>query len=197
MSADIGSLRHLNRLDLSHNEFSGVLPDTIGSLDVLQILTLSFNKLQGPLPSSFRKLENVTELQLDHNAFSGQLPNFEGLAHIQTLDLRENDPGFSGAIPDYIGDTGRNARGETIVTTINIAGNNLTGTLPATIMHLTNLRVLNVSGNRLSGFIPELPSSLDDIENLDENLRSRVDFSGANQVFVRLSLIIGISPCVH
>ena len=105
--------------------------------------------------------------------FSGQLPNFEGLAHLKTLDLRENDPGFNGAIPDYIGDTGRNARGETVVRTFNIAGNNLTGTLPATIVHLTNLRVLNVSGNRLSGFIPELPSSLDDIENKDQTLRSR------------------------
>ena len=37
---------------------------------------------------------------------------------------------------------------------LSLAGNNLTGSLPAELGHLTNLQVLELAGNRLDGALP-------------------------------------------
>lgn len=68
-----GEIRHLadlERLDLSHNQFTGV-PAEIGQLAKLRTLDLSYNKLTG-LPYELGNLKHLEVLNLTGNAYSEQ-----------------------------------------------------------------------------------------------------------------------------
>lgn len=55
--------------------------------------------------------------------------------------------------------------GEANVTALNLSANNLTGSLPATLNDLTQLRTLSVSNNQLTGTIPSF-SGMTQLANL-------------------------------
>ncbi|XP_030520137.2 receptor-like protein 54 [Rhodamnia argentea] len=65
---------HLTLIDLSSNNFSGAIPETIGSLKQLKLLNLSNNILSGPLPSFLANLTNLESLDLSQNRLSGEIP---------------------------------------------------------------------------------------------------------------------------
>ncbi|XP_010486728.1 PREDICTED: receptor-like protein 12 [Camelina sativa] len=98
----IGNLSHLINLRLAGNHFSGRIPSSIGNLTQLTSLDLSQNQLSGQLPSSVGNLTQLTSLQLSNNQLSGQIPYYIGnLPHLISLDLSRNK--FSGRIPSSIG----------------------------------------------------------------------------------------------
>ncbi|XP_039154652.1 receptor-like protein 7 [Eucalyptus grandis] len=65
---------YLTLIDLSSNNFSGVIPETIGSLQQLELLNLSNNMLSGPLPPFLANLTNLEALDLSQNQLSGEIP---------------------------------------------------------------------------------------------------------------------------
>ncbi|XP_056177424.1 receptor-like protein 7 isoform X2 [Syzygium oleosum] len=65
---------YLTLIDLSSNNFSGVIPETIGSLKQLELLNLSNNMLSGPLPPFLANLTNLEALDLSQNQLSGKIP---------------------------------------------------------------------------------------------------------------------------
>ncbi|XP_057481180.1 LRR receptor-like serine/threonine-protein kinase RPK2 [Actinidia eriantha] len=119
---EIGTLKMLQRLDLSRNMLSGSLPDQLGELKDLEEIYLQENNLTGEIPAQFglitslmvldlsqnaltgsipRSLANATGLQaalLDHNRLSGEIPaSFSTLINLVTLDISFNN--LSGHIP--------------------------------------------------------------------------------------------------
>ncbi|URD97131.1 receptor-like serine threonine-protein kinase [Musa troglodytarum] len=67
-------LEALKYLDLSHNNFSGAIPDFLGSLSSLIVLDLSFNNLTGTVPDSLENLVSLQILNLAGNNFNGSVP---------------------------------------------------------------------------------------------------------------------------
>ncbi|KAL8144790.1 hypothetical protein AgCh_003121 [Apium graveolens] len=64
----------LTAIDLSSNEFTGQIPESLGSLEALQLLDLSNNDLEGPIPLSLGNLTQLESLDLSQNKLSGVIP---------------------------------------------------------------------------------------------------------------------------
>ncbi|KAJ4797328.1 Receptor-like protein 12 [Rhynchospora pubera] len=83
------SLRYLNYLDLSYNNFSYTkIPHFIGALKDLRYLNLSLSNFGGRIPPQLGNLSNLQYLDLCANYFDGNIPPQIGnLSNLQHLDL--------------------------------------------------------------------------------------------------------------
>ncbi|KAJ3015540.1 UNVERIFIED_CONTAM: hypothetical protein HDU68_012687 [Siphonaria sp. JEL0065] len=166
----IHHLVNLKTLQLSSSELSGPIPESIGVLVCLEILNLSDNKLQGLLPTTFSKLVKLKELNLfgnelegaldplfslslslrklniHQNKFTGTLDGFTQLTNIVGLFISNNS--FSGPIPLDFGSCLPN------LVSLDMFGNQLTGSIPESMGQLTRLQHLNCMANQLDGAIP-------------------------------------------
>ncbi|CAN1137344.1 Probable LRR receptor-like serine/threonine-protein kinase At3g47570 [Linum perenne] len=94
----VGNLKNLEYLDLSHNMLSGSIPNSLGSCIKLETLALQGNHLQGSIPSSLSSLRGIRKLDLSSNNLSGQIPKFLELMDISSLlNLSHNN--FDGEVP--------------------------------------------------------------------------------------------------
>ena len=85
-------------LDLSSNQLSGEIPDSLGTLKALKLLNISHNKLSGKIPASLGDLENLESLDLSHNQLSGSIPpTLTKLQQLTTFDVSNNQ--LTGQIP--------------------------------------------------------------------------------------------------
>uniref|UniRef100_A0A7N2LER6 non-specific serine/threonine protein kinase n=1 Tax=Quercus lobata TaxID=97700 RepID=A0A7N2LER6_QUELO len=90
-----------NSLDLSGNQFTGVLPMEIGNLKNLEHLDISENMLFGKIPASLASCVKLEFLSMRRNFFQGVVPSsWESLRGLEHLDLSKNN--FSGMIPKFL-----------------------------------------------------------------------------------------------
>ncbi|XP_073265362.1 cuscuta receptor 1-like [Populus alba] len=95
------NLTQIFEIDLSKNHFNGPIPVEFCKLDELKYLDLSENNLFDSIPSCFNPL-HITHLHLSKNRLSGPLTNgFYNSSSLVTLDLRDNN--FTGHISNCIG----------------------------------------------------------------------------------------------
>lgn len=81
----------LKYLDLSHNEFTHVIPADIANLTSLAYLDLSRNQLIGSIPAALGNLTNLQHLNLRGNELIGSIPvELANLTNLQHLDLSHN-----------------------------------------------------------------------------------------------------------
>ncbi|KAG7615867.1 Leucine-rich repeat [Arabidopsis thaliana x Arabidopsis arenosa] len=71
-------LQHLQSLELSSNNISGILPDSIGNLKYLRSLSFRSCYLFGKIPSSLGSLSYLTHLDLSYNDFTSEGPDSGG-----------------------------------------------------------------------------------------------------------------------
>ncbi|BAT14183.1 disease resistance protein BAK6 isoform X2 [Oryza sativa Japonica Group] len=120
------------RVDLGSAGLSGSLIPQLGGLSNLQYLNLHGNNLTGTIPQSFGNLTNLVRLELQKNSLSGTIP--ASLGNIKTLKfLRLNGNSLTGTLPlevlslVLVGN----------LTEINVARNNLDGTVGSTGLRVT------------------------------------------------------------
>ena len=153
-------------LGLSHNQFSGSIPDQIDQMRELDAFAVNKNKLTGCLPDSFGRVWELSSLLIGDNSFSGSFPRamrplsvvavqasgnkFEGSlpgSFQEALTLILNFNTFTGKIPDGIGCM---ASLKQLLLDMNM----LTGTLPVYLGALKSLEYLICGGNDLEGALP-------------------------------------------
>ncbi|XP_057800163.1 receptor-like protein 9DC3 [Salvia miltiorrhiza] len=89
----IGNLNSLRYLNLSHNNLTGHIPASLGNISVLESLDLSSNKLEGGIPSELTSLTFLAKLNLSMNDLVGQIPQssqfstFENDSYVGNLRL--------------------------------------------------------------------------------------------------------------
>ncbi|KAJ8615939.1 hypothetical protein MRB53_035311 [Persea americana] len=63
-------------LDLSSNNFSGILPEKLGNITFLNKLNLQHNQFSGEIPWQVGRLARLTTFNVADNPLSGQIPTF-------------------------------------------------------------------------------------------------------------------------
>ncbi|KAK2351541.1 receptor protein EIX2 [Trifolium repens] len=88
-------------IDLSDNNFSGIIPNEITKLFGLVVLNLSRNHITGQIPETMANLLQLSSLDLSNNRLSGTIPSsLSSLSFLGSLDLSNNI--LMGVIP-YMG----------------------------------------------------------------------------------------------
>ncbi|XP_059595733.1 LRR receptor-like serine/threonine-protein kinase FLS2 [Vitis vinifera] len=138
------SQKNLEYLDFSNDSISSPIPGWFWNISLnLQQLNLSHNQLQGQLPNSLN-FYGESDIDFSSNLFEGPIPF--SIKGVYLLDLSHNK--FSGPIPLNIGESLPNLH------YLFISKNQITGTIPDSIGHLSFLEVIDFSRNNLTGSIP-------------------------------------------
>ncbi|TXG56066.1 hypothetical protein EZV62_017379 [Acer yangbiense] len=118
-------------------------------------LDLSNNQLRGKLPRSINVQHDVY-IDLRSNLLEGSIPLWK---NVKSLSLRNNL--LSGAIPLNIG---HEMSG---LTDLDLSRNSVTGSIPASMGEMKNLRFLDLSHNYISGEIPLNWHNLEQLWDVD------------------------------
>ncbi|RLM60580.1 hypothetical protein C2845_PM14G15590 [Panicum miliaceum] len=85
-------------IDLSNNNFMGVIPNAIGDLKFLKQLNLSRNSFTGEIPPRIANMLQLESLDLSYNQLSGEIPpEMAAMSFLEVLNLSYNH--LSGMIP--------------------------------------------------------------------------------------------------
>lgn len=69
-------LKSLQKLNLSYNHVTGIIPPTVEYISTLATLNLGHNNMNGPIPSFLGDLPKLTHIDLSYNYFNvGSLPS--------------------------------------------------------------------------------------------------------------------------
>ncbi|KAJ4968423.1 hypothetical protein NE237_015124 [Protea cynaroides] len=143
----VSALQNLKELQLQGNHFSGSLPSDIGFCNHLSRLDFSDNLLTGALPNSLQRLDFLSFLKLSNNMMIGDFPYWIGnMSNLEYLDLAGN--AITGYLLASIG-------GLKLLNHLILSHNQLTGELPASLSYCSRLFVLRLRGNGFNGSIPQ------------------------------------------
>eukprot|EP00945_MAST-04E_sp_MAST-4E-sp1_P007297 g7297.t1 len=163
------NLKSLVILELTHNNFTGRLPNGISNLKPLSRLILGGNDLEGEVPNGVTRLTCLTQLHLGGNRLHGKIDFITVLTRVKRLNLETN--AFTGTVPSKISNLedllslklGKNKLHGNLnfitnlksLQTLELGYNNFTGKLPNGISKLTRLSSLRLRVNNLAGEVPQ------------------------------------------
>ncbi|CAL2276915.1 unnamed protein product [Prunus armeniaca] len=187
-------LIHLQRLDLSDNDFDGSeIPSRLGhDLTSLTYLNLSNSAFFGQIPSEISKLSKLSTLDL--TSYSSHLKLTKGnlrslvqnLTNIKKLHLSGVD--IYSTVPDILVNASS-------LTSLQLDNCGLYGEFPVGIFHLPNLEVLYVSSNSdLTGYFPTFNKSnvFKKLDVADTNFSGQLPTSLGN---LHSLIVFAISGC--
>ncbi|RAL44198.1 hypothetical protein DM860_016444 [Cuscuta australis] len=151
------TLTHLQRLDLSYNDFNySHIPSAIGNLSSLTHLNLSGSNFSGQIPQ--QHLSNITTMvSLDLSSYSElELHSLKGLvqhmSNLKHLHLSRVDLSSSAPHHDFLSNFSS-------LQSLHLSSCELRGGFPAAIFNLPNIKMLDLSGNPdLRGYLPSFRS---------------------------------------
>ncbi|KAG9441303.1 hypothetical protein H6P81_017157 [Aristolochia fimbriata] len=166
----------LTLLDLSNNKLNGSIPTWFPmSFPQLAVLNLRSNMLTGNIPEKLSNLGSLQVLDLAKNYLHGSIP--KTLHNFQTMQKRQdlNDTRIGVNRFLYKESLILSANGKlneyreilSLVVSMDLSDNLISGEIPAELSDLLGLIVLNLSGNHLSGKIPQDIGNLQELMSLD------------------------------
>ncbi|KAL1166815.1 hypothetical protein V6Z11_A06G222100 [Gossypium hirsutum] len=166
------NLTSLLELELSGNNFTGMIPNVLANCSYLNILDLSNNSIYGELAA----------LDVSRNQLFGKLPQWRGnVLNLEQVSMADNQ--LNGSIPRAICslnlnlkilDLSMNSLSGTLpscfkpvsVSEVHLSKNMLQGALPNAFCDSSLLVILDLSYNHLNGNIPSWISNLSDLSYL-------------------------------
>ncbi|XP_027907242.1 receptor-like protein 7 [Vigna unguiculata] len=163
-------LPYLRELKLPFNQLTGPLDESVMTSPTLEMLDLGGNNLEGPIPLSIFNLRTLGVIQLNSNKFNGtlQLDLIRRLSNLTTLGLSHNNLSVDiystydrdllafpalrkimlascklRGIPAFV-------KSQSTLLHLDLADNEIQGTIPYWIWQLKYLVILNLSKNFLT-----------------------------------------------
>ncbi|KAF7824384.1 receptor-like protein EIX2 [Senna tora] len=172
------NLSYLETMDLGNNQFSGNIPAWIGDgFSNLRILILRSNSFTGEIISDLSNLTSLQILDLGDNNLSGNIPATLGDLKAMVQEQRANTYLQYGVgteeyyeeslVVNMKGMSLEYTKTLSLVTSIDLSGNNLSGRFPQELTKLYGLEVLNLSRNHIAGNIPASISNMHQLSSLD------------------------------
>ncbi|KAL2538617.1 putative LRR receptor-like serine/threonine-protein kinase [Forsythia ovata] len=175
-------------MELSANQFLGLLPSTIGlSLPNLEELYLGDNRLTGVIPCSITNASILTILNMGPNVLTGAVPNFGNLRLLKRLLIEENNlTGESSGLELRFFSSLTNCR---YLELIEVSLNQLNGILPASIGNFSiSLQVFRTFGCHIKAAIPDENGNLSSLADL---------YSDSNQLTGFIPRTLGKLRCLQ
>jgi Leucine-rich repeat (LRR) protein len=149
-------------LDLSGNNLSGELPETIGNLTRVRYFNVKQNELVGEIPSSIGNMVSLTHLLLNGVVMDMQEgESYHPGKEVSGFRSDERTNTFSGQLPSSIGNL-------TELLWFELSGRGsedapaITGPVPSEIGNLTKLKGFQISWNKIT----ELPRSMENLTDM-------------------------------
>lgn len=145
----ICNLSSLRVLDLSSNNFSGMVPQCLGKFNnLLSVLDLRNNSLHGAVPQVCARSSNLRMMDFSHNKLQGKLPrSLAACRMLEYLDLANNQlvdvfPSWLGTLPE--------------LKLLSLRHNRFCGVIkkPKQDSEFPRLRVIDISNNNFTGNLP-------------------------------------------
>ncbi|KAJ0538677.1 putative non-specific serine/threonine protein kinase [Helianthus annuus] len=160
ISPSVTKLLQLTYFDLSSNDFGLIpIPDFIGSFQNLRYLNISKSQFSGEIPHQLGNLSTLRILDLHDDPLSVNLHS-KGLKWL--MDLKELQYLDVGGI-----DLAKASDWFQNLESIDLAYNQLTGTIPDSVGSLHLLKTLQMNINQLTGSIPDTIGGLSSLNFLD------------------------------
>ena len=140
------TLKHVRKIRLADNHFSGSIPDSWFHSRSLSDLSLAENNLEGTLSSRVNEMKDLSYLRLSECGLAGAIP--DSLGDLNVLrSLKLNGNAFTGSIPDTLS--------LQHLKFFYLQDNQLTGVLPVNVAaSLSSIQEFKVDRNYLEGPIP-------------------------------------------
>eukprot|EP00561_Arcocellulus_cornucervis_P013991 CAMPEP_0185801552 /NCGR_PEP_ID=MMETSP1322-20130828/1490_1 /TAXON_ID=265543 /ORGANISM="Minutocellus polymorphus, Strain RCC2270" /LENGTH=871 /DNA_ID=CAMNT_0028497251 /DNA_START=254 /DNA_END=2869 /DNA_ORIENTATION=- len=133
-------------LDLSDNQIEGTIPDSIYDMYWLEALYLKSNRFTGTISPKIGQLTSLVNFYAGQNILKGGVPlGFGQCKNLRNLSLYKNN--LSGPIPDWSTLNGLHY--------LDLGFNEMTGTLPESLVKHRILRLLYLNNNQFTGTIPD------------------------------------------
>lgn len=140
-------------LRLRSNMFAGQIPPQLSNLSSLQVVDLADNNLEGHIPLSFGDFKGMSRTQMVNKYLLFGFYRASYYEEQLTVNLNNNELVFTKTL--------------SLLTSIDLSRNKLSGPLPQTLTKLAGLLVLDLSHNHLTGDIPEDISAMRNLISLD------------------------------
>ncbi|CAD5183944.1 unnamed protein product [Musa acuminata subsp. malaccensis] len=167
MNSSLLALSHLERLDLSFNDFSGIrIPEFIGSFKKLRYLNLSSTNFMGGIPARLGNLSSLHVLDLsDALHFTSHVDNLHWLSHLTSLKHLDLSGLNLTDVPDWFSSVN-------MLPSLQVLSMSSVGldTIPASVVHInftSSLTVLDLSYNHFDSTLPKWLGNITSLTHLD------------------------------
>ncbi|KAJ4728624.1 Receptor-like protein [Melia azedarach] len=149
ISPKICNLYGLHALDLSYNNFTGMLPECLGNFSYsLTILKLRGNNFHGSIPQNFVNQSNLAMIDLSNNALQGRIPQSLGnCLKLKFLNVGDNQ--ITDIFPSWLGNLPE-------LEVLILKSNKFYGIIkePKDGFEFPKLHIIDLSHNRFTGDLP-------------------------------------------
>ncbi|WP_299243963.1 immunoglobulin domain-containing protein [uncultured Aquimarina sp.] len=172
-----GAERHVDEINLSDNNLTGIIPQELGNLKDLNTLDLSNNNISGSIPGELGNAEDLNYLYLQNNNLNGDIPpELFSLNDRHFLEVNLSYNQLTGKLPNEARRSFAN-EGDLLVS------NNLLTDLPDyTSSDLFLIKTLDISNNNIYFSIFERIASLDPLVEVLESNVANLTYAPQNKI---------------
>ncbi|CAL0308388.1 unnamed protein product [Lupinus luteus] len=146
VSREVGYLKRLQVLDLSHNNLKEDIINELSNCSNLHVISFIYNNLTENVPSWLGSMLQLTQLLFGANNLVGTIPlSLGNISSLVEISLGRNR--LEGSIPYTLGKLSNLKK-------LLMSSNDLSGIVPISLYNFTSIEIIDLGGNQFSGTIP-------------------------------------------